>query len=237
MGARRLLHLLSAGCGLVAGSALALWVVLWISLRSTVVRVPDLAGMEISRAAAVLQDIGLVARIQEGVFDTSVGVGHIASQRPGSGIELKRGAAVLVYPSLGKAVTTVPDLAGSPLTLATSEIESAGLTMGSLAEVNAQGAGGTVLAHTPAGGSQVAPGSPITLLVNRAPVQSRYVMPEFVGATEVDASRVLRALGFQLAATQRVPYPGTSPGVVLRQSPAAGQPVGEAAVVGLWVSR
>jgi eukaryotic-like serine/threonine-protein kinase len=237
MGARRLLHIVSAGCGLVAGSALALWVVLWISLRSTVVRVPDLAGMEISRAAAVLQDMGLVGRIQDGVFDPSVGVGHIAAQRPGKGIELKRGAAVLVYPSLGKAVTTVPDLAGMPLTLAASEIETSGLTIGVLAEVDGQGGAGTVLSHTPPGGAQVAPGSSVALLVNRAGAQSRYVMPEFVGTAEGDASRVLRALGFQLAATQRVPYPGASPGVVLRQSPAAGQPVGEASVVGLWVSR
>jgi len=237
MGARRVLSVLSMGCGLLVGVALATWVVLWVSLRSSAVRVPELAGMEISKASATLQDMGLVARIQEGVFNPKVGVGRIATQRPGPGIELKRGAAVLLYPSLGKAVQTVGDLVGMPLSLASSELENEGLTAGTLCEVQGEAAGVVVLAHTPAAGAQVAPGSPVALLVNRVPELKHYVMPEFVGTAESDATRVLQALGFQLAAVQRVPYPGAPSGVVLRQSPVAGHPVAQAAVIGLWVSR
>jgi beta-lactam-binding protein with PASTA domain len=48
---------------------------------------------------------------------------------------------------------------------------------------------------------------------------------------------VIRALGFRLAAVQRVLYPGVQPGVVLRQDPAAGGRIAESAVVALWVSR
>jgi serine/threonine-protein kinase len=237
MGARRVLGVLSMGCGLLLGVALATWVVLWVSLRSSAVRVPELAGMEISRASAILQDMGLVARVQEGVFNPKVGVGRIATQRPGPGIELKRGAAVLLYPSLGKAVQTVGDLVGMPLSLAGSELENEGLTVDTMCEVQGEAAGVVVLAHTPAAGAQVAPGSVVALLINRMPAQKRYVMPEFVGTLESDATRVLRALGFQLAAVQRVPYPGAGSGTVLRQNPVAGQPVPEAAVIGLWVSR
>ena len=237
MSARRVLGLVSAGCGLLIGCALAIWVVLWVSLRSSAVRVPDVAGLEISKASAILQDVGLVARIQEGVFNPRIGVGRVATHRPGAGIELKRGATVLLYPSLGKAVQTVTDLAGMPLSLARSELENAGLGVGAVCEVQAEAAGVLVLAHTPGAGAQVAPGSPVALLVNRAPTQRRYVMPELVGVAEEDANRVLHALGFQLAAVQRVPYPGATSGVVLRQAPTAGEPVAEAAVIGLWVSR
>jgi serine/threonine-protein kinase len=237
MGARRVLGVLSMGCGLLVGAALATWFVLWVSLRSSAVRVPELNGMETSRASAMLQDMGLVARIQEGVFNPKIGVGRVATQRPGPGIELKRGAAVLLYPSLGEAVQTVGDLVGMPLSLASSELENEGLTVDSFCEVEGEAAGVVVLAHTPAAGAQVAPGSAVALLVNRIPSQLRYVMPEFVGAFESDATRVLRALGFQLAAVQRVPYPGAAAGIVLRQNPVAGQPVAAAAVIGLWVSR
>jgi eukaryotic-like serine/threonine-protein kinase len=237
MGARRVLGVFSMGCGLLFGCGLATWVVLWVSLRSSAVRVPDLGGMEISRASAALQDMGLVARMQEGVFNPKIGVGHVAAQRPGAGIELKRGAAVLLYPSLGKAVQTVGDLTGMPLSLATSELENEGLQMDTVCEVQGEAGGVVVLAHTPGAGAQVAPGSAVALLVNRVPAQRRWVMPDFVGLAENDATRVLRALGFQLATVQRVPYPGTGSGVVLRQNPAAGQPVVDAAVIGLWVSR
>jgi len=62
-------------------------------------------------------------------------------------------------------------------------------------------------------------------------------MLDFVGGPEADATRVLRNLGFQLATVQPVSYPGVPAGTVLRQDPAAGGPVAQAAVVGLWVSR
>ena len=76
-----------------------------------------------------------------------------------------------------------------------------------------------VLAHTPAAGTQVAPNSGVTLLVNRVARQSRYVMPDFFGAAEADATRVVRALGFQLAAVQRVPYPGVAPAWCCARAP------------------
>jgi serine/threonine-protein kinase len=179
----------------------------------------------------------LVARVQEGVFDPQVGLGRIASQRPPAGFELKRGATVLLYPSLGKAVQKVGDLTGEPISLAEAELESEHLTSERISEVEGQADGVVVLAQMPAPGTLVAPESSVTLLVNRTPRQKRYVMPEFVGAAEADATRAIRASGFQLANVQRVNYPGVSPGTVLRQDPQAGGPVSEAAVVGLWVCR
>ena len=62
-------------------------------------------------------------------------------------------------------------------------------------------------------------------------------MPDFIGMSEADASRIIRDQGFRLAAIQRVPYAGAPIGLVLRQDPAGGGPVADAAVVGLWVSR
>ncbi len=237
MGARRFLRFALAGAGLLAGCGFAIWVVLWVSLRSSATRVPNVADMDTAHAAAVIQGNGLVARVQEGVFDPQVGVGRIATQRPPAGFELKRGATVLLYPSLGKAVQRLGDLTGSPVSLAEAELENEHLAVERVCEVEGQSDGAVVLAQMPAPETLVAPDSPVTLLVNRTPRQKRYVMPEFVGFTEMDATRVIRAVGFQLATVQRVSYPGVLPGTVLRQDPQAGGPVAEAAVVGLWVSR
>ena len=222
---------------MLAGCVFAIWVVLWVSLRSSATRVPNVADMDTAHAAAVIQGSGLVARVQEGVFDPQVGVGRIAAQRPPAGFELKRGATLLLYPSLGKAVQKLGDLTGSPVSLAEAELENEHLTVERVCEVEGQSDGVVVLAQMPAPETLVAPESAVTLLVNRTPRQKRYVMPEFVGTTEMDATRVIRAVGFQLANVQRVSYPGVLPGTVLRQDPQAGGPVAEAAVVGLWVSR
>jgi len=237
MNGQAFLRWLVAALGLAIGCALSIWIVLWISLRSSAVKVPDLRGMDSAHAAADLQEAGLVARVQDGVFDPAVEVGRIASQRPAAGFELKRGSTVLVYPSLGRAVQRVGDLAGLPPAIAEAEIENSKLVVGRTCEVYGQADAVVVLAQTPAAGSLVAPGSSVTVLVNRVAATPRYIMPEFVGNNENDATRVIRALGFQLADVQQVPYPGVAPGLVLRQDPSSGGPATSGTVVALWVSR
>jgi serine/threonine-protein kinase len=237
MGADRFLRWLVAAAGVIVGCGVAVWVVLWVSVRSTAAHVPNVAGMESAHAAAVIQNAGLVARVQQGVFDPQVTVGRVAVQRPPAGFELKRGGIVLLYPSLGKAVQKVVDLTGMPLTLAEAELESERLTLERGCEVEGQADAVMVIAQEPAPDTLVAPGSAVTLLVNRTPRERRYVMLDLVGSAEIDATRVLRNLGFQLATVQPVSYPGVPAGTVLRQDPAAGGPVAQAAVVGLWVSR
>lgn len=237
MGASRLLRWLAAAVGLVIGCGVAVWVVLWVSLRSSAAHMPNVTGMEAAHAAAVIQNAGLVARIQQGVFDPQVAAGHIASQRPIAGFELKRGNTVLLFPSLGKAVQKLADLAGLPLSLAEAQVESEHLTVERRCEVDGQADGVVVLAQMPGPDTLVAPGSGVTLLVNRAPREKRFVMPDFAGKAENEAARALQCRGFQLATVQRVSYPGVPPGMVLRQDPQAGGPAPLAAVVGLWVSR
>jgi serine/threonine-protein kinase len=228
---------LTALVGIAVGAAVALWLVLWLNLRSSAVRTPDVRGVESARAVALVQEAGLVGRVQEGVFDANVAVGHVASQHPAPGFELKRGATVMLYPSLGRAVQRVANVTGLPSALAEAELEEAHLTLVRRCEVEGEADGAVVLAQMPVAGALVAPGSGVTVLVNSAPRARRFVMPEFVGTREADATRVIRAFGFQLAAVQRVPYPGIAPDTVLRQDPAAGGPVAEGAVVAIWVGR
>ncbi len=237
MKANALLRPLVLATGLLIGCAAAVWLVLWISLKTAAVRVPTVQGLELARAAAILQSAGLVVRMQDGVFDPKVEVGHVALQRPAPGFQLKRGGAVLLYPSLGKAAQRVPDLTNMPVSLAEAELEQEGLVPGRHCEVDGEADAAVVLASSPSAGAFVAPASEVALLVNREPRETRVVMPDFVGTNENDATRVLRALGFRLAEVQRVGYPGIGAGVVLRQDPQAGGPVATGAIIGLWVSR
>jgi eukaryotic-like serine/threonine-protein kinase len=237
MRGRLVLKLLVGGTGFVLGCAMAVWLVLWVGVRSSTVRVPQLVGLEPSRAAARLQESGLLARVQEGAFSAEVPPGKVAIQRPGPGFQLKRGSTVLLQPSLGEAAVRMSDLTGMPVSLAEAQLEGEGLLVERRCEVSGEADAVVVLATSPGPGTMVAPGSAVVLLVNRAPRRTTYVMPDFVGMPEGEAARAVAALGFRVAAVQRVDYPGALPGTVLRQDPAAGGPASEAAVVGLWVSR
>jgi beta-lactam-binding protein with PASTA domain len=237
MGVARVLRWLAGLAGLMAGCGVALWVVLLVSVFSTTEHVPNVTGLDTAHATAVIAGSGLVARVQPGVFDPQVLTGRVAVQRPPAGFELKRGDTVMLYPSLGKAAQKVGDLTGLPASLAEAELESEHLTVGRTCDVDGQADATIVLAQEPTAGTLVAPNSPVSLLVNHSPRETRFVMPNFVGQAQADASTEIRTLGFQLATVQPVSYPGVSPGTILRQDPAAGGPVVQAAVVGLWVSR
>jgi beta-lactam-binding protein with PASTA domain len=237
MKASAVLHVLLAAAMFAAGSAVAVWLVLWVSLHSSAVPVPDVRGLEITRAIAGVQEAGLIARVQEGVFAPDVDLGHVARQRPAPGHQLKRGATVLLSPSLGEAAVRVPDLSRLPTSVAEAQLEEAGLRVGWRSQVEGEADAAVVVAQAPVAGSAVAPASEVAVLINRGPRERRFVAPDFTGAREEDAARVIRALGFRLAAVQRVLYPDVRPGIVLRQDPPAGGPVSEAAVVALWVSR
>jgi len=237
MKATALLHLPFAVVMFVVGAAVAVWLVLWVSLHSTAVRVPDVRGFEITRAIAAVQEAGLIVRVQEGVFAPDIALGHVARQRPAPGLQLKRGGTVLLSPSLGEAAVRVPDLSRLPTSFAEAQLEEAGLRVGWRSQVEGEADAAVVVAQAPVAGAAVAPTSEVAVLLNRGPRERRFVAPDFTGAREEDAARVIRALGFRLAAVQRVLYPGVQPGLVLRQDPAAGGPVSESAVVALWVSR
>ncbi|NWF99761.1 MAG: PASTA domain-containing protein [Thermoanaerobaculaceae bacterium] len=233
----RLLRGVAVLAGFGIGCAVGVWLVLWVGLRSTAVRVADVRGMEKLQAVAVLQESGLLAKVQEDVFDATVPVGRIARQRPGPGLEVKRGSVVRLYPSQGSEVRRVGNLVGLPTSLAEAELEEAGLHVGRTCRIEGQAAAAVVVAQSPPAGAAVAPGGAVDLLVNTVPQRSRFVMPDFVGIDEAIASRVIRALGFRLTARQEVRYVGVRPGIVLRQDPPAGGPVMEAETVALWVSR
>lgn len=234
---RRLVGAVLGFVGFVVGLGAAVWLVLWVSLRTSAVRVPDVVGKLPNEALSLLQEEGLLGRLQEGVFSAQVPPGKVAAQRPAPGFALKRGASVLLHVSLGNAAQAVPDVVGLPVALAQAQLESQGLAVLRRCEVEGQADATVVLATSPPPRTMVPPGSGVNLLVNRGGRQRTYVMPDFVGESEALATAAIRNLGFRLANLQRLTYPGVGPGLVLRQDPPAGSRVSEAALVALWLSR
>ncbi len=223
--------------GFFFGLGLAVWLVLWVSLRTSVVRVPAVVGKPPHEALSMLQEEGLLGRLQEGVFDGNVPAGKVAVQRPAPGFALKRGAVVLLHVSLGNAAQAVPEVTGLPVALAQAHLEAQGLSVVRRCEVEGQAGATVVLAVSPPPRTMVPPGSGVVLLVNRGARQRAFVMPDFVGESEALATSAIRNFGFRLASLQRVAYPGIKPGFVLRQDPPAGGMVTESALVALWLSR
>lgn len=237
MRVRRLFLALVAFAGLGLGAVITSWLVLWLSLRTTTVHVPDVQGQPPERAAATLQKAGLVPRVQDPVPDPKYPAGLVAKQKPGPGFQLKRGSSVFLYPSSGTGGVIVPDFRGFPPAAVVAQLEELGLAEGATAEVSGEAKGSVVVAQVPPPGASVAPEARVSLLVNRGLDRPRVIMPDLVGKPVQEVKQLLGNWGFRLDGVEYVTYPGLPPGTVVKQVPPPGGPAFLGGGVQLWAAR
>jgi eukaryotic-like serine/threonine-protein kinase len=92
---------------------------------------------------------------------------------------------------------------------------------------------GTAFAQTPAAGTQVKQGSTVTVAISKGP--RPIAVPPLTGKSSATASETLRHSGLN-SSVSTVPAPGTTPGVVVRQSPTAGHQLKPRDTVELFVA-
>jgi beta-lactam-binding protein with PASTA domain len=208
-----------------------------IAIRMREVRVPDLKGRTLNEATAMLGDLGLSLKVDEGGrrSDPRVAAGRIATQEPEAAVTARRGRNVKVWLSAGPRVNRIPRLTGETERTAQLRIQQDGLTLGAVSEIRSGSyPAGMIVAQEPAADST---GNQVSLLINRGERASTYLMPDLIGVNGDRAADLMRWYGFRVAVVGQQPYPGVPAGVVLRQSPQAGFQIGPGEAISLEVSR
>lgn len=217
---------------------LAAYVSFSLFVRSGATRTPDLMELPVEEARQVLRDQGLELRVDEdGRFHDRISAEHVVQQNPRAGELVKRGSRVVVVPSLGPQRIPVPELHGQGLQSAQVLLAAAGLALGRTVEVfSADEDPGMVVAQEPPAGETVAPGSAVDLLLAREGSAEAFVMPDLV-YREYDPVRLFfESQGFRLGSVKYERYEGIRPGVILRQYPPAGHPLGRDDTIALVVA-
>lgn len=208
-----------------------------VVLDSRDVAVPPLTGRTLPEAEALVATRGLALRIDGRRHDGSVPAERVVAQEPPPGATLKARRAVRLWMSLGPKRVTVPRVEGESVRTARSALEQAGVPLARAIEIQDRAPEGTVLVQRPPAGEADLAGDGAALLVSRGLRDMSYVMPDLIGR---DARAVLETLdhaGLKVTDVRYRSYPGVAPGIVLRQSPAAGQRVSSRAALSLDVSR
>lgn len=138
-------------------------VLLIVSEGPRLVQVPSVQGMSQERAVSTLQHIGLKATIVQ--IPSTGKLGTVVAQTPPPGQKVKKGAVVQLSVSRGPSQVSVPAVGGMPSADAEAAIRSAGLAP-VVRQVPSSQPRGTVIAQNPLPGTQVAPGSTVTLNVS-----------------------------------------------------------------------
>lgn len=153
----------------VAGTTVALGsaVDLVVSLGTATVITPDVVGLAQADAENAIVAAGLVVGTVTTANSDTVPAGDVISQNPVAGASVTQGSAVNLVVSIGPALVSVPGVVGDTYTTAVSAITDAGLTVGNVSTVLTRRSCGMVRSQSPSGGSLVAPGSAVDLVVTR----------------------------------------------------------------------
>jgi beta-lactam-binding protein with PASTA domain len=219
------------GSGVPVNSAVALVV----SLGPLMVTVPNVVG-----------DTDTVAK--QKVFNAHLGYNltyapsatvpahAVISQNPGGGQTVPEGTMVDILASSGATIAVVPNVVGQQQAAAASAITTAGLAVGTVTQAShATVPAGAIISQDPTGGSNVPPGSTVSLVVSVGPPVPTEV-PNVVGQSRADAEQALLAAGFTLGTITEVNDPAVALGNITSQTPAGGTTALRGSAINLVVS-
>ena len=133
--------------------------------------VPEVTGLSQSEAEAKIKALGLETSIQQEYSDT-VGIGKIISVSPSEGTQLSKGEVVTLVVSLGEEnkQVAVPNVFGMDETTAKKTLNDSGFQVNVETTETSNGASeGCVASQDISGGTEVDPGTTITIKIYHAP--------------------------------------------------------------------
>jgi beta-lactam-binding protein with PASTA domain len=212
------------------------------AIQGREVRVPRLSGLTPAEAERVANSDGLVLSVESRFYSPSVPAGRIISQSPAPNATVRRGWKIRVAASLGTQHAAVPNLIGQSQHAAGINVSRRGLEIGTVAAIHLPGAApDTVLAQSPPPDAAEVTSPKVDLLLAADDNGQRYVMPNFVGKPLAETNIALIKGGFTLGKVRLVGDSDSdalaASGIILRQSPVAGQRVAAGTAISFDVGK
>ncbi|SOD74358.1 serine/threonine-protein kinase [Jatrophihabitans sp. GAS493] len=213
----------------------------WWMVAGRYTAIPNVHGAPFDTASAALHQAGFTNVVEKKAFDEIVPKNSVISTSPSAGDRLLPSKPVTVVVSSGQERFTLPDVrkgteAGARAALAkvvTSD-GTAALQVVVTQQSNDSVAKGQVIGTNPPAGTAVKRNDAVTVIVSSGP--PIVAIPDVSGKSQGDASAALKTAGFKVATVSA--YSDTvAGGVVISQSPAAGQQAVKFSSVTLTVSQ
>ncbi|MET8089990.1 Stk1 family PASTA domain-containing Ser/Thr kinase [Micromonospora sp. NPDC005220] len=178
--------------------------------------VPTLTGKSQAVAVAEIRNAGLSPQVGDPVLDSDCTKGNVVNQDPAPASRLKQSETVTIQVCGGVPEVRVPaGLKGSKRESAIARLTEAKLKY-EVKTINAEASQDEVLNVDPPEGESVPEGTKITLTVSRGNVRE---VPDVVGLSQAEATRVLQNFGFTVAVQKGPEVPAANAGEVTDQSP------------------
>nr|WP_098485135.1 Stk1 family PASTA domain-containing Ser/Thr kinase [Georgenia soli] len=203
-----------------------------VSLGVLMLTVPEVAGSDVAAATEAIGAEGLqVGETGEEYHDT-VPAGAVISSSPAAGESVPHDTPVDLVVSAGREPVELPDVTGRQKGDAVAALESAGLTVGEVAEAHSDTVPeGAVISQDPAAGAgQLYRGDAVDLTVSLGP--ELFEVPDVVGRQVDEATQSLEGAGFRVDVKEVL---GGFFGTVRAQDPEPGSRLPRGSVITLTV--
>jgi beta-lactam-binding protein with PASTA domain len=183
--------------------------------------VPSVANRTVAEAQQLLRAAGFQSSTQD-VFDDDVRAGLVVGSEPDAGTEIRKFQQVSLFVSKGPQLFPLPVLSGKTLDAAKSALNGSEMALGKITEkFDEEAAAGTVLGQSPAAGTRVRHGMPVSLTVSKGP--QPIPVPDVRGQEEDAAVQAIEAAGLKAVVAKDTVHDRNVPkGAVVSQEPASG---------------
>ncbi|MFZ3571029.1 Stk1 family PASTA domain-containing Ser/Thr kinase [Streptomyces sp. BH097] len=207
----------------------------WYINSGQFTKVPSVLNQTQAQAEKRLADAGLERGTVTRAYSDTYKRGTVMDSDPGSGDRIRGGGAVDLTVSRGSKTVKVPDLAGTPLDTAKSDLKKRDLEPGmTTKEFSDEIAKGSVISTDPGAGKTRKAGSAVALVVSKgSPVD----VPDVTGESEQDAIADLEDAGLKAEISTKRVNSEEDKGSIARQSPAEGKQLAEGDTVTLTISK
>ena len=195
--------------------------------------VPDLRGVPLQNALAVLADSGLVVERIDSLRHPTIPAGVVVGQSPLPGPTALPGAALRIAVSVGPEIRLVPDVRTWQEDRAAALMTESGFNV-QVDTVESTLPAGQIVRTEPVSDVQIPVPSDVLLLVSLGP--PTFPLPDLEGLAELEARWRLRVLGLRIADVDRR-FSLLNVSAVFGQSPDPGDPVQRGDSVRLVVGR
>ena len=196
--------------------------------------VPNVTGKTVEEATAILKEAGFELGTTDQKYDDKVPAGQIVGQDPKAGDKREKGSKVNVTVSQGVAQITVPDVKGLDAEKAKQAIKDKGLVPSAGTPAYSDTVEkGLVISTNPESGTKVEKNSTVEYIVSLG--SEGVEVPNVVGQREGAAVAALNDAGFSVT-TDYANSDTVAEGLVISQSPSAGEKGKEGGTVNIVVS-
>jgi serine/threonine-protein kinase len=158
----------------------------------TVIEVPALAGLTEDAARIAIEQAGLTVGVVTRVASEEADLGLVVEQSPAPQSAVEEGTAVDFVIGSGPDVVAIPPVVGLTEAQAQENLQDAGFQVLPSAQQESLVSAGQVLSVTPPEGTEVAPGTAVTLTISTGTIP----IPDVLNRPADEAEQTLRDLGF-----------------------------------------